>query len=147
MMSATCPTCGTQGRGVKEITLRSLVTEAALAELGSLAGFSFCASSGCDVTYFAADGRTVDKARVSVRIGVKETESPRPLCYCFGYAAEDLEDPERGSVIVDTITKKCREGLDRCPEKNPRGACCLGDVRRVAKGASGPDNGADSCCD
>ena len=37
------------------------------------------------------------------------------------------------SVIAEDITDRCRRGLDRCEVENPRGACCLGDVRQAAK--------------
>jgi len=144
---ARCPACGASGRRVGEITLRSLVREARRDELGSLSEFAFCGAMGCELAYFAADGRTVRKSDVKVRIGVKEASSPRPLCYCFDYSAEDLEaEAGAGSgAIVQEITARCREGLDRCAETNPRGACCLGDVRRFA-GVSGRSTLAAACC-
>ena len=146
-----CPACGEEGRSVKEITLRSLVEESTTRELDTLVDFFFCACKSCDVAYFAADGRTVDKQRVTVRIGVKENESPRPLCFCFDVTAEDIEDEVKrdgATTIPDMITERCREGLDRCPETNPRGSCCLGDVRRFAKAAGGksPDEALPACC-
>lgn len=130
------------------MTLRSLVEPAALQGLVGVSGFAFCATPGCEVAYFAADGQTVHKASLTVRVGVKETESPRPLCYCFGYSVEDIElDLRRDGAtrIPDAITAKCRRGEDRCSETNPRGACCLGDVRRVVR-AAGFDGGGPSCC-
>lgn len=39
------------------------------------------------------------------------------------------------SIVPGSITEKCRQGLDRCEEMNPQGACCLGNVRQVVKAA------------
>jgi len=136
---------------VNEVTLRSLVEEPVTRDLGTLSDFFFCAGKSCDVAYFAADGRTVDKHRVTVRIGVKELQSPRPLCFCFDVTAEDIEEEvqrDGATTIPNMITERCREGLDRCPETNPRGRCCLGDVRQFAKvlGGTSPDKTLPACC-
>lgn len=149
MTRISCPSCGESGRSVGEVTLRSLVRPAVLDGLGELGLFAFCAEAVCELVYFTADGRSVAKDALSVRVGVKEQESPRPLCYCFGYSAEDIEDEVRregSSGIPATITERCRGGEDRCPETNPRGACCLGDVRRVAKAAGALVEASEPAC-
>ncbi len=71
---------------------------------------------------------------LTVRVGLKESGPPRPICYCFRHDFADVER-EAGhsdeSAIAADITEKCRQGLDRCEETNPQGSCCLGSVRRV----------------
>ena len=100
-----------------------------------------------------ADGNrvaeTIPTTAVRVRIGVKETGHPRPICYCFGFTSEDIEarvgrsgvpaedipgpvDRGNGPTVAEEIRAKCKRGLDRCEIENPRGACCLGDVQRIA---------------
>ena len=57
---------------------------------------------------------------------------PHPLCYCFGYTAADIAAEIRAdgaTTIPDAITAHCRRGEDRCPETNPQGSCCLGNIR------------------
>ena len=134
-----CPSCSNKGRSVKPITIESLVTEAARARVGLTDGFRFCAEPSCNVAYFHLEsGDRFMRSDVNVRIGQKETSAPRPVCYCFNHTVEDIADEvaKTGtSKIPDEITQKCRQGLDRCEETNPQGACCLGNVRQALKAA------------
>ena len=70
----------------------------------SLANARFCRSLGCDVVYFDAAGRTLRRNDVTVRVGVKETEDPITICYCFGFTRADVRsEVERSgaSTIAD----------------------------------------------
>lgn len=134
-----CPSCGKKGRSVKPITVKSLVADAARSHVDRTDGFRFCSEPSCDVAYFhpETDDR-FSRSDVRVRIGQKETSPPRPICYCFDHTAEEIEDEVArtgSSRVVDEITQKCRQGLDRCEETNPQGACCLGNVRQTLKDA------------
>jgi copper chaperone CopZ len=130
-----CPSCGSKGREVKPVTIESLVSEGGRARVGRIDGFRFCAEPSCEVAYFHPETRArILRGEVRVRIGDKETGSPRPICYCFEHTVEEIEAEvaETGtSRIADDITEKCRRGLDRCEETNPQGSCCLGNVRRA----------------
>lgn len=134
-----CPSCGEKGRPVKPVTIESLVTEPARTRAGRSDGFRFCAEPSCDVAYYHAEtGQRIHRCDVSVRVGQKETTPPRPVCYCFDHTVEDIEAEvkETGtSRIPDSIAERCRQGLDRCEETNPQGACCLANVRRALKDA------------
>jgi copper chaperone CopZ len=134
-----CPACESEGRAVKPITIESLVTDEALVRAGRTDGFRFCAKPSCEVAYFHPEtGVRIARRDVRVRIGQKETEPPRPVCYCFGHTIEEIEAEVLAtgrSTVADEITAKCRQGLDRCEEANPQGACCLGNVRRAIKHA------------
>ena len=135
-----CPACGERGRRVKPVTLDSLVREGVERKDES---YRFCATPGCDVAWFGeASGHAIPVAASRVRIGQKETVADRTLCYCFGYSAADVAaQVERTgtSTISDVIAEHCRRGEDRCPENNPQGACCLGNVRAVMKSAAVAD--------
>ena len=152
-MRTECPDCGERGRPVKPITIASLLRPAALAGLDRQDGWRFCPSAACGTAYFheVAEER-VPKQDVRVRIGKKESASPRPLCYCFGHTVEDVEAEVAAagdSRLADAITEKCRQGLDRCPETNPQGSCCLGDVRaaeKAARTAAAEAAEGDGCC-
>jgi len=58
------------------------------------------------------------------------------ICFCFGHTLEEIEDQvaRTGSCdVADSIAEQCRQGLQRCEETNPKGHCCLGDVRRATR--------------
>ncbi len=151
---AACPRCGQKSRSVSPATIGSLVTPAARARLRSLAGFQFCATPKCDVTYFhPANGETVMAAEVSVPIFQKGTGQERLVCYCFGYTVEEIQREFRTtgiSQIATDIKTKCTQGLDDCAHTNPQGSCCLGNIQRVIREAAGdnqsPPSDAGSCC-
>ena len=134
-----CPSCRTKGRTVKPVTIESLVTEAARVRVGRTDGFRFCTEPSCEVAYFHPEtGNRFSRSDVKVRIGQKETSPPRPVCYCFDHTVEEIENEVATtgtSRVPDEIAQKCRQGLDRCEETNPQGACCLGNVRQAVKNA------------
>ncbi|HHT9116074.1 MAG TPA: putative iron-sulfur cluster-binding metallochaperone, partial [Candidatus Wunengus californicus] len=76
------------------------------------------------------------KTDLKVRVGLKETEEPMPVCYCFGYTKKmimnDFFKNDR-STIQEEITKKVKQGICRCEVTNPQGTCCLGNVAQVIK--------------
>ncbi|NOJ83438.1 putative iron-sulfur cluster-binding metallochaperone [Myxococcus xanthus] len=132
-----CPGCGANGKPVGEETVQGLLIPEALAALG-VQGRSFCRTASCPVLYFAADGSVAHKAQARVRVGMKETEGPRPLCYCFGHTYEDVaaEVAGGGACSIPTlITAEVRAGRCACERMNPAGNCCLGEVNRAVKEA------------
>jgi len=137
--SAACPSCGRPGKSVAPLTVVSLLTDDARGRTNRTDGFRFCREAACAVTYFQPDtGLSFTKQDVRVRVGSKESTSPRPVCYCFGHSVEDIEhDVARtgDSGIPAAIAERCRQGLARCEETNPQGACCLGDVHRAVRHA------------
>lgn len=132
-----CPRCGEIGRVVANETVQAIL------EPGHADGLlpverRFCKTPGCAVLYYGADGRVVEKGAASVRVGVKETDDPVPLCYCFGFSRADVrrQVAERGdSDIPARITAEVRAGRCSCEVKNPSGTCCLGDVNKAVKEA------------
>lgn len=164
--TTTCPECSGKTTKVKPITIESLVTDEARATLTNTAGFRFCPSAECETAYVQPEtGLRILKDQVKVRIGQKETCPSRQVCYCFSHTVEEIEAEVATtgtSALADAITAKCRQGLDRCPETNPQGRCCLGNVRAAVKAAqeaapAGPeaeasnapsptDEAAHGCC-
>jgi hypothetical protein len=134
-----CPSCGAQGRPVQPITPRSLLREAALARLDPEEAIFFCRSATCEVVYFSAGGTRFDTGEVRVTVFQKSEDPERLVCYCFEHSVAAIEAEVRRSgtsTVPDTIAEKCRQGLDRCEEKNPQGTCCLGNVRAVIQAAA-----------
>lgn len=109
----------------------------------------FCRELVCGVVYFAERGGAVlGRDALTVRVGLKEDAPDRPVCYCFGYSAADIEADVTAtgtSSIPGIITERCRRGEDRCPETNPEGRCCLGNVRAVLREARDAAAVPDSC--
>jgi len=137
-VSAVCPRCGQKGKAVGEETLTHLLTKAALSKRRDVP-YLFCRTPICEVVYFSADGVTVfRKSDVRVRVGLKETEPPIPLCYCFGFTEQDVYDEVKATgrcTISERITARVQAGECACEIKNPQGSCCLGKVRAAEKEA------------
>lgn len=132
-----CPRCGAVGRPVADETVAAILRPEHGLDLPA-APRRFCRTQECNVLYYGLDGRTVGKAAASVRVGLKETEDPVPLCYCFEFTRADIEREvaERGdSTIPARITAEIRAGRCSCELKNPSGACCLGEVNQAVKNA------------
>lgn len=130
-----CPSCGMPGKPVPGRTVASLVSAIALKTLDGLRPY-FCRNGDCDALYFVASGVIANKTDAVVRVGLKETEGPRPICYCFGFTYEDIaaevaQGTASGPTIAARIRAEVRAGRCDCEGKNPAGSCCLGDVQRA----------------
>lgn len=142
-----CPECGHLGKAVGRRTVESLLRPEIRGSLQADDGFWFCRTPGCSIVYFRADSArsyTVDDLRV--RVGQKQPGPPTPVCYCFGHTEEEIMDQVRDTgacAIAAEIAAKVRVGDCACETENPEGTCCLGNVRRAMKLATG-DEGAPS---
>lgn len=157
MDEARCPTCDATGKGVKTITLRSLLRPEKQALIGDTR-YLFCGATGCETVYFAeTGGETFSMEDLTVRVGVKESASPRPVCYCFGHSIEEIFDEvERTgkSTVAAGIRKRIAAEGCSCETRNPQGTCCLGTVEGVVRDAyarfgieaSAPEGKEKSCC-
>lgn len=121
----------------------------------SVEGFCFCSTVACDVAYFhPSTGGRVGCAEVRVPIFQKQTEPERLVCYCFQHTVAAIQQELRetgASRIAGDIKAKCAQGLDNCEHTNPQGACCLGNVQRVIREATGDNqppaaDGGACCC-
>jgi len=97
--------------------------------------YRFCASPDCPVVYFSRE-RSFTTGDLCVRVGLKEKDGPIPLCYCFGFSEEAARaeiQAEGQTTIPQRITALVKERLCACEERNPSGACCLGEVTQAVK--------------
>lgn len=134
---SACPRCGAVGRVVGDETILSILKPGHADQLLAVER-RFCRTPSCAVLYYGADRRVVEKDAASLRVGLKETEDPIPLCYCFEFTRAHVrrEVAETGDcTIPDRIDAEIRAGRCACERKNPSGACCLGDVRKAVKEA------------
>ena len=132
-----CPECGQVGRAVASLTARAILQPGHAAPLEGAAP-RFCRTPECGVLYYGDAGQRALKQEALVRVGLKETADPVPVCYCFGFFRSDLQEDVAetgGSTIPDRIAAEVKAGRCACEVKNPSGACCLGDVNKVVKEA------------
>jgi len=130
-----CPSCGKKGKPVAVLTVKSLVRDHT--RVPSSVSYSFCRTTECDVVYFS-DQAVFRKPDLKVRVGIKETADPVPLCYCFDYSREDVRrhiESTGRTTILEEIKAEVQSGFCACEVKNPSGACCLGDVTRAIQEA------------
>lgn len=131
--TSLCRACGNPGTPVSAITIESLVRNNRRPLLVTAEGYSFCHTPDCDVVYFNNNAcEYIEKDEVKVRVGIKEKEDPRPICYCFGWTREQIDDEiarTGKSLAIEDITVKIKTlGCD-CQRNNPSGMCCLTEVK------------------
>ena len=131
----SCPRCGQTGQFVPTQTLKHQVKPEHL-ETADIGAFNFCRTATCDVVYFSDGGKVLTKADVRQRIGLKETEDPIPVCYCFGFTEKMLRDEIQATgqcTIPQRIAAEIKAGTCACEIRNPQGTCCLGTVTAAVK--------------
>lgn len=131
-----CPVSGRRAKQVELLTVRSLVRQLPFAMPAT--AYYFCDDPACEVVYFPSNPQAplFRRADLWVRVGLKETSDPIPVCYCFGFTRQDISEEIRQkgkSTIADRITAEVKAGNCACEVKNPSGKCCLGNVTRTAK--------------
>lgn len=130
-----CPVSGTRGIPVQLDTVKALLTETALRALEP-GSYRFCADPSCDVVYFDDAGHNLRAGDVRVPVWQKGPFGARMVCYCFGENEADIRreiEREGRSRAVERVTAHIQAGRCACEVRNPRGTCCLGDVRAAVK--------------
>jgi hypothetical protein len=130
-----CPISGSKGKPVELQTVKALLTERALRRMAA-SSHRFCPEPDCEVVYFDAAGNHYTKDDVRVPVWQKEPFGTRMICYCFGETEADIRtEMERGghSHAVERVRRHIEAGRCACEIRNPRGACCLGDITAAVK--------------
>ncbi len=131
-MTKTCPECGIEGKIVGIKTLRNLITGGGVIDSEN---YRFCATSDCPVVYYDSNGSTTfRKEDLIVRVGLKETVPPIPVCYCFEITEENIREEIYGtgnSTVYQRIRAEVEAGRCACEIKNPSGRCCLPFVKKT----------------
>ena len=134
-----CSACGNRGKIVGRMTPESLLRPDQIARIGE-GTIHFCATPECQTVYYTDDGRVFEKEDLTVRVGLKETEDPVPVCYCFSYTEgmiqEEIEQTGE-TTIPERIRQEIKEGNCECETMNPQGTCCLGNVMKAVKRVRG----------
>ena len=131
-----CQRCGVRGQTVGRETMESLLKPEALKRLEAGTYF-FDPSPDCEVVYFSNEQDSYfTKRDVRIRVGIKESEPPIPICYCFGHTVDSARAEIQAtgqSTVAARITKEIQAGKCACEAKNPSGRCCLGEVSKAVK--------------
>lgn len=131
-----CQRCGARGQTVGRETMESLLTPEALKRLETCTYF-FDPSPDCEVVYFSNEHDSYfTKRDVRIRVGVKESDPPITICYCFGHTLESAQAEIQAtgqSTVSARITREIQVGNCACEVKNPSGRCCLGEVNKAVR--------------
>ena len=126
-----CPVTGTTGSRVRLRTVKAILKDSSLPHLRP-ATYYFCPEPTCDVVYFSQQGELYSKADVRTTVWQKEPVGDRLLCYCFGENERTIAS-EIGatgtSLALDRVAEHVRSGRCACDIRNPRGVCCLADLK------------------
>ncbi|WP_210404518.1 hypothetical protein [Chroococcidiopsis sp. TS-821] len=93
-----CPHDGSNGKPVKLITLKSLLQPIALEQLDPQPPYFFCAHAECPIVYFSEAGQEFTTADVKVSVFQKDQRDTVPVCYCFGWSRQRINE-EINSVV------------------------------------------------
>ena len=129
-----CLSCHGQGRVVPLRTMLLMLKPELFNHVGQ-GQYRFCAFRDCPVVYYSRE-RSFTTGDLRVRVGLKEKDDPIPLCYCFGFYEHDVRTEittNGNSTIPHRISALIRDRMCACEERNPSGACCLGEVSQAVK--------------
>lgn len=84
--------------------------------------YYYCTDKDCDVVYFGQDDSVISKTDLRTKVGIKEKEPGRTVCYCFGISYSEAEE---NTVAVNFVKDKTKQSLCSCETSNPSGRCCL----------------------
>jgi hypothetical protein len=117
------------------LTVKAVLTQAALGRYEH-AAYRFCPDAACAIVYFAEAGPTFTTDDVRERVWQKEPPGRRTFCYCFGENESDIaaEIERTGqSAAVQRVRAHIAAGRCACDVRNPRGACCLGELQAAVE--------------
>ena len=139
-----CPSCSQPGNPVGRITLKALLTADGLRR-GLPAQPQYCDNADCPIIYFGTAGElSFTESELVVRVYAKQPNDPAtPVCYCFDVTVGAMAS-DRARELRESVALEVQAGHCACEVKNPKGACCLGDLVRLERG-TGADKAA-SCC-
>jgi bacterioferritin-associated ferredoxin len=122
-----CILCKNQGTLVKNITVKHMVLDELIEQVGDN-DYYLCMSEKCDITYYNEKSNTIfNRLQLKVPIWFKNDANPKYACYC----SEVTEEQIINAVIKDGATNmnqvlKITGAMknSQCQKKNPLGKCC-----------------------
>lgn len=128
---ATCPVTSTVGTRVPLQTVKAMLKDVSLRGLVPTT-YYFCPEPSCDVVYFSRQDERYSRDALRTTVWQKEPAGSRLLCYCFGenerMIAAEIAATGTSSAL-DRVKEHVRAGSCACEIRNPRGICCLADLK------------------
>jgi hypothetical protein len=85
------------------------------------------------------------EGELTVRVYAKHPDDATvPACYCFAVSVGAMSDAARSCQLREMVAREVQAGHCACEVKNPKGACCLGDLVRIERKEA--TRTAASCC-
>ena len=123
-----CPSCGTTGIAVFDVTLNAWLGPEQRQQLSEAA--CFCSHETCDVAYFDGFDRVIPAAEMATPVWPKDREAP--VCPCFGLKCSDIQaDIDEDSVArVRQTIQRAQSDEARCGTMSPSGQSCVAAVQK-----------------
>lgn len=124
-----CPQCGSLGSPVARETLDHHVQVQSRSHLGDTAWF--CDLAQCDVGYFDLFERVVAVGELQSAVYPKDADAP--ICACFGFTLDDIEDDvDAGSPTrIRELLARSQTPDAHCQTLAADGRCCMREVQRL----------------
>lgn len=130
--SQACPICKHQGILVKNFTVKHIVLDEYLSQVGTNDYF-LCTNPECDVGYYQGE-KVFYKQQLKVPIWLKKDANPKYVCYCGKVTEEDIIDAvlKKGAKTLSEACKITGAMKDcKCEINNPTGNCCADVVKEA----------------
>jgi bacterioferritin-associated ferredoxin len=122
-----CLFCEKQGTIVKNITVRHMILDELIEQVG-YDDYFLCMSEECDITYYNPKSSVkFNKQQVKVPIWFKKDSNPKYACYCSEVTEERVINAvvEDGAANMKEVLKITGAmSNSQCQKKNPLGKCC-----------------------
>jgi hypothetical protein len=123
-----CPRCGSVGEPVGAATLDALLKPDCREKLGESA--SFCPAPTCDVAYFDEFERSAGVNDLQRPVYPKDPAAP--ICACFGYTCDEIEEEARTASVVRVraAIERTKSDEARCSQMAANGRSCVAEIQR-----------------
>ena len=127
-----CPGCEKRAVGIE--TVKAMVN-LPLWDIELNDKFFFDDDADSQTVYFSIrSGVLIDESDIREKVFAKHSdEDDTFVCYCFRVTVGDLRQasPEERANILAKITASSAKGQCSCQTRNPKGSCCISDVKML----------------
>jgi len=141
-----CGCCGEQKNSLDNICLGSEKLVVSIETVKAMADFPLWEIEPDDQFYFNDEpnsenvyfstktGMQIDESDIREKVFAKHSdEDDTYVCYCFKVKVGDLRtaSTEEREAIFAKIKASSAKGQCSCKTRNPKGSCCVGDVKKM----------------
>ncbi|WP_082990416.1 Csac_0668 family 2Fe-2S cluster-binding (seleno)protein [Thermoanaerobacter sp. YS13] len=122
-----CPVCGKEGVIVKNFTIRHILIEDLLEQIGD-EDYYLCMNEDCEVAYYNnKKGIRFNKHQLRVPLWFKKNANPKYACYCSKVTEDEIIKAvvDYGATTMEEVINLTGAMSNSdCQKKNPLGKCC-----------------------